>query len=133
MEKQANKIILVKIIVGQRVLWYLSGYAPQCGCSDAVKYVVNDLLSDMTSLIPPSEFLIPYGDWSGHKAKQTPFIKKYMKAISMAYKCDFFLSHQFKYVFNDGIKVCFCGPMMSVGCRRSVSQHFYLTYLLLNY
>ena len=64
--KQASKIILVKIIVGQRVLWYLSAYAPQCGCSDAVKYLVNDLLSNMTSLIPASEFLIPYGDWSGH-------------------------------------------------------------------
>ena len=67
--KQTNKIILVKIIVGQRVLWYVSAYAPQCGCSDAVKYPVNDLLSDMTSLIPASELLIPFGDWSGHIGK----------------------------------------------------------------
>ena len=64
--KEANKIILVKIIVDQQVLWYLSAYAPKCGCGNAVKYPVNDLLSDMTALIPASEFLISYGDWSGH-------------------------------------------------------------------
>ena len=65
-KRVSDRIILVKIIVGQRVLCLLSVYAPQCGLSDAVKDLFYDQLRAMTALIPASEFLIPCGDWNGH-------------------------------------------------------------------
>ena len=62
----SDRIILVKIIVGQQVLCFLSIYAQQCGLSDSVKDLSYDQLRAVTAMIPASEFLIPFGDWNGH-------------------------------------------------------------------
>ena len=61
-----DRIILVKLIVGQRVVTFLSVYAPQSGLSDEVKDLFFDQLRAVTARIPASEFLIPCGDWNGH-------------------------------------------------------------------
>ena len=61
-----DRIILVKIIVGQQVLCFLSVYAPQCGLSDSVMDIFYDQLRPVTEMIPASEFLIPCVDWNGH-------------------------------------------------------------------
>ena len=45
-------IILVKIIVGQRLLCFLSVYAPQCGLSDSVKDLFYDQLRAVAAKIP---------------------------------------------------------------------------------
>ena len=65
-KRVSDRIILVKIIVGQRVLCLLSVYAPQCGLSDSVKDLFYDQLRAVTAMIPALEFLIPCGDWNGH-------------------------------------------------------------------
>ena len=44
----SDRIILVKIIVGQQVLCFLSVYAPQCGLSDSVKDLFYDHLLTVT-------------------------------------------------------------------------------------
>ena len=49
-QRVSDRIILVKLIVGQRVVTFLSVYAPQSGLSDEVK----DLFFD------------PCGDWNSH-------------------------------------------------------------------
>ena len=56
----------MKIIDGQRVLFLLSVYAPQCGLRDSVKDLFYDQLRAVTAMIPASEFLIPCSDWNGH-------------------------------------------------------------------
>ena len=63
-QRVSDRIILVKRIVGQRVVTFLSLYAPQKGLSDDVKSF--DQLLAVTVRIPASEFLIPCGDWNGH-------------------------------------------------------------------
>ena len=65
-----DRIILVKIIVGQGVLCHLSVYAPQYGLSDSVKDLFYDQLRAVTAMIPALEFLIPCGDWNGHPCRQ---------------------------------------------------------------
>ena len=65
-KRVSDRIILVKIKVGQRVLCFLSVYAQQCGLSDSVKDLFYDQLMAVTAMIPASEFLIPCGDWNGH-------------------------------------------------------------------
>ena len=65
-KRVSDRIILVKIIVGQKVLCLLSVYAQQCGLSDSVKDLFFDQLRAVTAMIPGSEFLIPCGDWNGH-------------------------------------------------------------------
>ena len=65
-KRVSDQIILVKIIVGQRVLCLLSVYAPQCGLSDSAKDLFYQQLRTVTATIPASEFLIPCGVWNGH-------------------------------------------------------------------
>ena len=65
-QRVSDRIILVKLIVGQRVVTFLSVYAPQSGLSDEVKDLFFDQLRAVTARIPVSEFLIPCGDWNGH-------------------------------------------------------------------
>ena len=65
-QRVSNRIILVKLTVGQRVVTFLSVYAPQSGLSDEVKDLFFDQLRAVTARIPASEFLIPCRDWNGH-------------------------------------------------------------------
>ena len=62
MQRTSDRIILVKLIVGQRVVTLLSVYAPQSGLSDMDKDLFFDQLRAVTARIPRSEFLIPCGD-----------------------------------------------------------------------
>ena len=61
-QRVSNRIILLKLIVGQHVVTFLSVYAPQSGLSDEVKHLFFDQLHAVTARIPVSEFLIPCGD-----------------------------------------------------------------------
>ena len=65
-QRVSDRIILVKLIVGQHVLTFLSVYAPQSGLSDEVKDQFFDQLRAVTVRIPASELLMPCGDWNGH-------------------------------------------------------------------
>ena len=56
----------MKLIVGQRVVTFLSVYAPQSGLSGEVKDLFFDQLRAVTARIPASEFLISCGDWNSH-------------------------------------------------------------------
>ena len=64
-QRVLDRIILVKLIVGQRVVTFLSVYAPQSGLTDEVKDLFFDQLSAVIARIPASEFLIPCGHWKG--------------------------------------------------------------------
>ena len=55
MQRVSGRIILVKLIVGQRVIiFFLSVYAPQSGLSDVDKYLLFDQLRAVTARIPRS-------------------------------------------------------------------------------
>ena len=58
-QRVSDRIISVKLIVGQHVVTLLSVYAPQSGLSDADKDLFFDQLRVVTARIPRSEFLIP--------------------------------------------------------------------------
>ena len=60
----SHRIILVKLLVGQRVVTFLSVYAPQSGLSDKVKDLFFYQLHAVTARIPGAEFLIQCGDWN---------------------------------------------------------------------
>ena len=65
-QRISDRIILVKLIVGQHVVTFLSVYAPQSGLSDEVKDLFFKQLHAVTARIPASEFLILCGNWNGH-------------------------------------------------------------------
>ena len=65
-QRVSDRIILVKLIVGQHVVTFLSVYAPHSGLNDEVKDLFFDQLRAVTTRIPASEFLIPCGDWNDH-------------------------------------------------------------------
>ena len=62
----SDRIIMVKLIVGQKVVTILSVYAPQNGLSDAQKDMFYAELASVTAKVPASEILFPCGDWNGH-------------------------------------------------------------------
>ena len=84
MQRVSNRIVLVKLIVGQHVVTFLSVYAPQSGLSDEVKDLFFDQLLAVTARIPASEFLIPCGDWNGHVGHAGTGYMKCMVGWSMA-------------------------------------------------
>ena len=61
-QRVSDRILLVKLIVGQRVVTLLSVYAPQSGLSDVDKDLFFDQLLAVTARILRSELLIPCGD-----------------------------------------------------------------------
>ena len=61
-----DRIILVKLIVCQHVVTFLSVYAPQGGLRDEVMDLFFDQLRAVTARIPASEFLILCGISNGH-------------------------------------------------------------------
>ena len=61
-QRVSDRIILLKMIVGQCVLTFLSVYAPQCGPSDADKDLIYDQLHAVTTRIPALELLTHCGD-----------------------------------------------------------------------
>ena len=65
-KRVSDRIILIKLVVGLRVLNVLSIYAPQSGLSDNDKDNFYDQLRAVTAEIPASEILLPCGDWNGH-------------------------------------------------------------------
>ena len=65
-QRVSDRILLVKLIVGQCVVTLLSVYTPQSGLSDVDKDLFFDQLRAVTARIPRSELLIPCGDWKGH-------------------------------------------------------------------
>ena len=68
-QRVSDRIILVKLIVGQSVVTFLSVYAPQIGLNDEVKDLFFDQLRAVIARILASEFLIPCGDCNGHVGK----------------------------------------------------------------
>ena len=65
-QRVSDRIILVKLIVGQHAVTFLFVYAPQSGLSGEVKDLFFDQLHAVTARIPKSEFLIPCGDWNSN-------------------------------------------------------------------
>ena len=65
-QRVSDRILLVKLIVGQHMVTLLSVYVPQSGLSDVDKDLFFDQLRVVTARIPRSELLIPCGDWNGH-------------------------------------------------------------------
>ena len=64
--RDSNRISLVKLLVGQCVVTFLSVYAPQSGLSDeAMDLFFHDQLHAVTARIPGSKFLILCRDWNG--------------------------------------------------------------------
>ena len=65
MLRDSDRIILVKLIVGQRVVTFCL-YAPQSDLSYGVKALFFDQLRAVTARIPGLESMIPCGDWNNH-------------------------------------------------------------------
>ena len=55
-QRVSNRLIIVKLVVGQRVVSFLSVYAPQSGLSDEFKDLFFDKLHAVTAKIPASDF-----------------------------------------------------------------------------
>ena len=64
--RQGDRIILVKLVVGDMVLNVISAYAPQVGLDESAKRQFWEDLDGMVRAIPSSEKLFIGGDLNGH-------------------------------------------------------------------
>jgi len=65
-KRVSDRIMLVKLNVGEVVLAVISVYAPQVGLNDSVKDAFYDDLLSLTLSIPSSNILTICGDFNGH-------------------------------------------------------------------
>jgi exonuclease III len=65
-KRQGDRIILVKLLVGDLVFNIISAYAPQIGLNESVKMQFWEELDALVSSVPISEKLFTGGDLNGH-------------------------------------------------------------------
>ena len=65
-QRITDRILLLKIIIGNAVYTFISLYAPQSGLPEPEKDRFYDQLQSTVAKIPASEMLIIVGDWNGH-------------------------------------------------------------------
>jgi hypothetical protein len=65
-KRQEDRIILVKLLVGDLVFNVISAYAPQIGLNENVKMQFWEELDALVSSVPISEKLFIEGDFNGH-------------------------------------------------------------------
>jgi exonuclease III len=65
-KRQGDRIILVRLVVGDMTLNVISAYAPQVGLSESVKRQFWEDLDSMVSTVPIREKLFIGGDLNGH-------------------------------------------------------------------
>ena len=64
--RQGDRVILVRLVVGDLTLNVISAYAPQVGLSESIKKQFWEDLDSMISTVPSSEKLFVGGDLNGH-------------------------------------------------------------------
>ncbi|KAG2632683.1 hypothetical protein PVAP13_2NG103636, partial [Panicum virgatum] len=64
--RQGDRIILIRLVVGDSVLNVISAYAPQVGLSESTKIQFWEDLDSMVSTVSTSEKLFIGGDLNGH-------------------------------------------------------------------
>ena len=70
-KRVSDRIMLIKLLVGETILTVLSVYAPQTGLEESVKDEFYNSLQIVISAIPDKELVIPCGDWNGHVGRQS--------------------------------------------------------------
>ena len=69
-KRVSDRIMLIKLLVGEAVLTVLSVYAPQTGLEESTKDAFYDSLQTVISELPDKETVIPCGDWNGHVGRE---------------------------------------------------------------
>jgi hypothetical protein len=65
-KRQGDRIILVKLLVGNLIFNVISAYAPQIGLNESIKIQFWEQLDALVSSVPISEKLFIGGDINGH-------------------------------------------------------------------
>ena len=71
-KRVSDRIMLIKLLIGESVITVLPVYAPQTGLEQSTKDVFYDSLQATVSALPEKEIVIPCGDWNGHVGKTAP-------------------------------------------------------------
>ena len=71
-KRVSDRIMLIKLLVGESVITVLSVYAPQTGLDQSTKDAFYDSLQTTVSALPEKDIVIPCGDWNGHVGKTAP-------------------------------------------------------------
>ena len=61
-----DRIMLLKMVIGDGIVTFISVYAPQAGLEDNIKDKFYDELREAVTKLGKSEIVFPCGDWNGH-------------------------------------------------------------------
>ena len=62
----SDRILVLRLVLGESVFTFVSIYAPQVGHPNEKKTIFYDELPKSISKVPSSEILISLGDWNEH-------------------------------------------------------------------
>ena len=82
-KRVSDRIMLIKLLVGEVVLMVLSVYAPQTGLEESTKDAFYDSLQTVISELPDKEIVIPCGDWNGHVGREAAGYEGFMEVLGM--------------------------------------------------
>ena len=69
-KRVSDRIMLIKLLVGEAVLTVLFVYAPQTGLEESTTDAFYASLQTVISELPDKEIVIPCGDWNGHVGRE---------------------------------------------------------------
>ena len=69
-KRVSDRIMLIKLLLGEAVLTVLSVYAPQTGLEESTKDAFYGSLQTVISKLPDKEIFIPCGDLNGHIGRE---------------------------------------------------------------
>ena len=71
-KRVSDRIMLIKLMIGETIFTVISVYAPQCGLNEEVKDEFYDSLIAVTGKLAEKEVVAIAGDLNGHVGKTAP-------------------------------------------------------------
>ena len=84
MKRVSDRIMLIKLLVGEAVLMILSIYAPQTGLEESTKDAFYDSLQTVISELPDKEIVIPVETGMDTLDEKQLDMKVFMEVLGMA-------------------------------------------------
>ena len=75
--RKADRIMRIQLVIAEKKMNIISVYAPQVGCSDDEKLTFWEELDDVLQSIPDKEGLVVIGDFNGHVGKKRADLERW--------------------------------------------------------
>ena len=83
MDRVSDRLLAVKLVMGEELVVVISAYGPQTGCEEGEKEKFMEELDQLVGKTEEGELLRVCGDLNGHVGKESEGLKKNMEGMDM--------------------------------------------------